>query len=466
MPGIVDLPSGWRLPDGEIVLTQQIHKRLARSGISFQALPQVGFSFRYSGHGKDGHEAYGRRNHDRSFDIHLSVLNESQSLPALSIGLRDFIGTGWYSSEYMVASKSFGGLQLTAGLGYGRLAGRNTISNPLRLINSSFDDRGTNKVSTGGTLGNINWFRGPASPFYAISFEIGHKLRLSAEYSPDLMASENEYITVESPWNYGIDYRVNDYVSVKIQNLHGNETSFTANLSVNPQRPPFVGGKDLAPVPMRIRGDKNHSSQNGNEYLIKKVLEADKFILHNLKIKANTVTLQVTNTKFRSTAQAVGRLSSTLQRFTSDKVKFANISFIGEDLVLASYHIDLEKITGEQFSVKSNEHVEPPIKSVDLANLNSIDLKQRFSWGIGPYVTHRLFNPDLPLSAETGLELNGAYHIQPGLKLSGSFRKSVLTNLTDNDRSQTLSYLAFIQTGRFMTMLDKMGTYMNCPCHI
>ena len=62
--------SGWRLPDGEIVLTQQIHKRLARSGISFQALPQVGFSFRYSGHGKDGHEAYGRRNHDRSFDIH------------------------------------------------------------------------------------------------------------------------------------------------------------------------------------------------------------------------------------------------------------------------------------------------------------------------------------------------------------------------------------------------------------
>ena len=96
---MVDLPSGWRLPDGEIVITQQIHKSLARSGISFQALPKIGFSFRYSGHGKDGHEAYGRRNHDRSFDVHLSVSNESQSLPALSIGLRDFVGTGWYSSN-------------------------------------------------------------------------------------------------------------------------------------------------------------------------------------------------------------------------------------------------------------------------------------------------------------------------------------------------------------------------------
>ena len=39
LPGIIDLPSAQRFPDGEIVITQQIHKSLARSGISFQALP-------------------------------------------------------------------------------------------------------------------------------------------------------------------------------------------------------------------------------------------------------------------------------------------------------------------------------------------------------------------------------------------------------------------------------------------
>ena len=28
-----------------------------------------------------------------------------------------------------------------------------------------------------------------------------------------------------------------------------------------------------------------------------------------------------------------------------------------------------------------------------------------FTWGVGPYITHRLFNPDLPFSMETGIEI-------------------------------------------------------------
>ena len=38
LPGIIDLPTARRFPDGELVVTQQLHKSLARSGISFQAL--------------------------------------------------------------------------------------------------------------------------------------------------------------------------------------------------------------------------------------------------------------------------------------------------------------------------------------------------------------------------------------------------------------------------------------------
>ena len=91
----------------------------------------MGVSFRYTGHGINGGEAYGRVNHDRSFDAHISVKEEGRYLPAISLGLRDFIGTGWYSSEYLVSTKSIGILELTAGLGFGRLAGRNSFSNPL-----------------------------------------------------------------------------------------------------------------------------------------------------------------------------------------------------------------------------------------------------------------------------------------------------------------------------------------------
>ena len=36
LPGIVDLPTARRFPDGELVVTQQLHKSLARSGISLK----------------------------------------------------------------------------------------------------------------------------------------------------------------------------------------------------------------------------------------------------------------------------------------------------------------------------------------------------------------------------------------------------------------------------------------------
>ena len=139
LPGNIDLPTAKRFPDGEIVVTQQLHKYLARTGISFQALPLLGLSFRYTGHGIGGSEAYGRLNHDRSFDAHISLLDERKYVPAISIGLRDFIGTGWYSSEYIVGTKTIRNLELTAGLGYGRLAGKNTFSNPLSALSSKFD---------------------------------------------------------------------------------------------------------------------------------------------------------------------------------------------------------------------------------------------------------------------------------------------------------------------------------------
>ena len=190
LPGIIDLPTARHLPDGELIITQQIHKSLARSGISFQALPRVGVSFRYSGHGFEGGEAYGRINHDRSFDAHISIFNESKYFPEISIGLRDFIGTGWYSSEYIVGTKSAGKLDLTAGLGFGRLAGKNLFSNPLGFLSSRFDHRDTNKYGKGGTLGPINWFQGDTSAFYGIQYHINEKFTIGAEYTPDLMKRE------------------------------------------------------------------------------------------------------------------------------------------------------------------------------------------------------------------------------------------------------------------------------------
>ena len=440
LPGIVDLPTAQRFPDGELVITQQLHKYLARSGISFQALPRVGVSFLYTGHGINGGEAYGRINHDRSFDAHISILDEGTYLPTISLGLRDFIGTGWYSSEYIVGTKSLGNLELTAGLGFGRLAERHSFSNPLGALSSRFDRRDGNAVGRGGTLGTINWFQGKAAAFYGIQYHFNDKITLSSEYTSDTMSRESlYYLDVKSPWNFGASYELNDYVNLSAQYLYGNQVSVTAHVSVNPGRPPLLGGKELAPVPMRLRGEGALPVNINYDAKIRKVLAVDGFKIQNLDFDDDTVSIMVKNTKFRSTAQALGRLASTLQRFTSDQIKFAKISLISGSLQTATYRVDLEQITKEQFEPAILKSDKPSIVAVDAEGMPIKEVETRFTWGVGPYIEHRLFNPDLPLSWETGVEVEAGYQIANGLRVSGSVRKSILTNLTDNKRRSNSS---------------------------
>ncbi len=434
LPGIVDLPTGKRLPDGELVITHQNHEYLFMNGISFQALPRLGLAFRYAGIGRGGLFAQERLIWDRSFDAHISILDEGKYLPAISLGLRDFIGTGWYSSEYIVGTKSIGNLDLTAGLGFGRLAGRDAFPNPLGSFSSRFDTREANDFGIGGTLGTINWFHGDTSAFYGMSYYYGERIKASAEYTTDMMHGESAYLNIKSPWNFGLSYQLNDYISLSTQYLYGSRLSITAHVAVNPGRPPMSGGRELAPVPMRLRGGDASPVNDNNEELIRKVFEADRFDIHYLKFAEDTVNVVVTNTKFRSTAQAVGRLASTLQRFTSDDIKIANISFYFRDLQVATYQVDLESVTEEQFDPLVTKSDNPSIVAIDPDTLKFTKNSPRLTWGVGPYFTHRLFNPDLPLSMEVGIEARAGYLITKGLKISGGVRKSILTNLTDNQR--------------------------------
>ena len=241
-------------------------------------------------------------------------------------------------------------------------------------------------------------------------------------------------MNIERPWNLGISYEFNDFLSFTSQYLYGSQVSLTAHITMNPGRPPIYGGKELAPVPMRLRDNGAFIVNENNEKLIKKVLAADKFLIHGLKFEGDTVRVEVTNTKFRSTAQAIGRVASTLQRFTSDSTKVALISFQVKGLRVASYRIDLVGVTKDQFNPNQEKSYQQSIDPIDLVPVNRNDEYQKFFWGVGPYITNRLFNPDLPLSMEAGLELESAYNLTSRLKISGTVRKSILTNLTDNKR--------------------------------
>ena len=141
-----------------------------------------------------------------------------------------------------------------------------------------------------------------------MQYRITDEITVSSEFTPDIMSPESSYLDVKSPWNIGASYKLNDYVNLSAQYLYGSQVSITAHVSVNPDRPPLVGGKELAPVPMRLRDQSAFPVTISNEATIRNVLAVDGFEIRNLKFDDNSVSITVKNTKFRSTAQAVGRL--------------------------------------------------------------------------------------------------------------------------------------------------------------
>ena len=149
---------------------------------------------------------------------------------------------------------------------------------------------------------------------------------------------------------------------------------------------------------MRLRNLNLIPKPTNNVATIRKVLEFDEFTIKNLSIKNNIVKIEITNNKFRSTAQAIGRIASTLQRFTADDIKFAEITFNKDNLKTGSYRIDLDNVTREQFGIPVGNKNSPTVSAFDPNDTGATPIENKFAWGIGPYISHRLFNPDLPLS--------------------------------------------------------------------
>ena len=86
---------------------------------------------------------------DKSFNLKIKLIEETESFPELSIGFRDFIGTGLNSGEYIVTSKKIGDFDFSVGLGWGSLSDIDGIDNPFIDLNQSLATGELKRVAEG-----------------------------------------------------------------------------------------------------------------------------------------------------------------------------------------------------------------------------------------------------------------------------------------------------------------------------
>ena len=441
--GVIDTPSALSQPDGQLSVTVAHFAGITRSTLSFQILPRVEGSFRYtkfSGLDYEGFPDY----FDRSFDISLRILNESRFLPAIKIGLQDFIGTGLSSAEYIVATKTFGDrLTASGGLGWGRLGTDGALGSP-------FGDRPAVDVLFGGVANFDQWFRGPVAPFAGIAWRATDRLTVMAEYSSDSYLVEtgtarlasSAILDRRSPLNFGLNYKVNNAVNVGAYYMYGSTLGVNLNVSLNPYNPPARGSTGPAPQPVVLRPSRSQSAAAWEEEWalggdasprlladLHRQLEPQGIIAESLAASATAVEVRVRTTTFDNGAQMLGRVMRALTAVMPASVETFHI-------VPSSGGLATSTVTVRRSDVEALEHSPDgeaqllavtgfgpaPGRLGPEAAVNS-EVFPKFTWALGPYLRQSYFDPQNPFRFEAGAVLSAAYEPTPGLVFSGAITK-------------------------------------------
>ncbi|SHJ02361.1 YjbH domain-containing protein [Wenxinia saemankumensis] len=442
-PGLFDMPTAMAADDGQITTSIGYVAGQVRTSLSFQVTPRLSGTFRYSAiydfNPPDVVSKYDDEFYfDRSFDLRYQLVEESELLPSVSVGLQDFLGTGTYGGEYLVATKTVSdSIRVTAGIGWGRLGGDGMLGQP-------FGERPPIDFGQGGEIEADQFFRGDAALFGGIEYAYSDALTFKLEYSSDTYEFEElqDLIEVNSPINVGLAYRPTDGVQIGAAYMYGSTFALTGTVFLNPANRPIVNGLDPAPVPVSVRGADAQAARSWAEGpvdgatltdRIRRGLATEGLDLEGIEIGADTIRIRFENEAFRAEPQALGRAARILTQLAPPQVETFVLEPSRQGVPLNATTLsrsDLERLentAGASQAILDRAVIADAGSAADLA---PVAPTQRLTYGIRPYASLLVF--DGPADLVLGLRGEAAYEITPNLVASGqiSYR---LTDLDDDD---------------------------------
>lgn len=442
-PGeLIDMPSAEMAPEAQISATVSHYDGTTKTTLSFQPTRWLSTSFRYSAirglrpdPGRPPYDTY----YDRSFDLRIRLLEETATRPAVALGLRDFVGTGLFGGEYIVATKAIGKrLRLTGGLGWGRLGSHGAFA--------STGTRSTALLGEGGIPTHDRWFRGDVAGFAGLSYAASDRLNLKLEYSSDGYDREvRDGITRHrSPWNAGLDYKLSDTFRLSAYSLNGSELGVSATLSLNARKPVVTGGAEAAPMPVAPRAqgaarDLGWTSGGAAETarlraLVANSLKTEGLVLQGFTHDATSAHVAIRNPRYDIRAQAVGRTARVLTRTLPASIEVLTITQVEQGIPTSAVTLrrsDLERLEhGAADEILAAATFSDPL-SIGGKAMSLREAYPRFDWSVGPFLRFSVFDPDSPVRANGGIALTADYHIAPGWRASGAVSVKLFGDLDD-----------------------------------
>ncbi|AXC49658.1 YjbH domain-containing protein [Paracoccus suum] len=433
LPGGIDTPSAEMFPDATISASAGQSSYGWRVTGAFQLTPRITTALRYSRIESKNLDAKRDFLKDRSADVRIQLLSEDAGwMPAVAVGLQDFIGTGTFSGEYVVATKHLTDrLTGSVGVGWGRLSGT---------------ARERDREDIGGTFKADNWFRGPARPFASMAWQATDNLRVVGEYSQDDYDVEAEQGEERpgSHFNLGVNYRYRDIYQLSAYTLGGKVFGAQVSFSMNPNQAAYPSGLEKAGAPVRPRPAPNAdpegwsgawssdpTAQPAIQQALAASLRKEGQILEAMALSANRAEVRIDNRRYMQQAEAIGRTARLMTRAMPPSVETFVITSTRRGMPTSSVVLrrsDIERLenteAGQIAAVADIVNGDPRVAGMT----QTPGLFPRFTWSLRPSLGTGLFDPDQGLRYDIGLEAKASYEIIPGLIASGSVRQRLLGN--------------------------------------
>ncbi|SEQ61241.1 YjbH domain-containing protein [Thalassovita taeanensis] len=434
-PSLIDMPTAEMAPDATLSTTLSHFAGTTRTTLTFQLLPRLTGSFRYSAIQDLAVPGYTKSSYyDRSFDLRYQILTETGNRPAVAIGLQDFIGTGLYGGEYIVASKAIlPKLRLTGGLGWGRLGSYGSFG--------STGTRPTELIGQGGVPTYDRWFRGDVAAFGGLTWTPTKQLAVKLEYSSDAYTEEvaSGIIDRKSPWNFGIDYTLRNGTQLSLYSLYGSEVGAQITFHTNPKIASVPGGNESAPLPVarRSAADLRDLGWQTDDIAVqnlhtrmKDALKGEDLIYEGMTLTATTATLRLRNRRYGEEPQALGRAARAMTRILPGSIETFTIVPIVNGMAMSAVSFSRSDLENLENSAASELLARTEVRDAyGLAPKAEQGLYPALNWSFSPYLALSVFDPDNPVRADFGMRLQADYNLAPNWVLSGAIAKKLTGNL-------------------------------------